>query len=207
MTRSSKPIIAVDIDGVLNDFATSFVKLSNQHFGTNLTRDDFSEDMLNVWQIDANELQKRLDFLNRDNMWDKDTSISKTTALPVLKELKQHYRLIIVTSRPRSIAEYTANSINENFPDIFAEIVMPGIWDEIDSDTHNRTKADICQTVGVNYLIDDQAKHCNATAAVGIKSLLFGDEAWNRNEPIVNGVTRVDDWPAVLSYFQMEQKS
>ena len=105
------------------------------------------------------------------------------------------------------IAEYTANSINENFPDIFAEIVMPGIWDEIDSDIHNRTKADICQTVGVNYLIDDQAKHCNATAAVGIKSLLFGDEAWNRNEPIVNGVTRVDDWPAVLSYFQMEQKS
>jgi uncharacterized HAD superfamily protein len=207
MTRSSKPIIAVDIDGVLNDFATSFVKLSNQHFGTNLTRDDFSEDMLNVWQIDANELQKRLDFLNRDNMWDKATSISKTTALPVLKELKQHYRLIIVTSRPRSIAEYTANSINENFPDIFAEIVMPGIWDEIDSDIHNRTKADICQTVGVNYLIDDQAKHCNATAAVGIKSLLFGDEAWNRNEPIVNGVTRVDDWPAVLSYFQMEQKS
>lgn len=207
MTRSSKPIIAVDIDGVLNDFATSFVKLSNQHFGTNLTRDDFSEDMLNVWQIDANELQKRLDFLNRDNMWDKATSISKTTALPVLKELKQHYRLIIVTSRPRSIAEYTANSINENFPDIFAEIVMPGIWDEIDSDIHNRTKADICQTVGVNYLIDDQAKHCNATAAVGIKSLLFGDETWNRNEPIVNGVTRVDDWPAVLSYFQMEQKS
>lgn len=196
----TKPIIAVDIDGVLNDVAMSFAKLSNEYFGTKLTRDDFSEDMLRIWQIDSKELQRRINFLNKDGLWDNATLI-RDDAFPVLNVLRRDYKLVVVTSRPRSLADQTAKTMDENFPGIFSEIIMPGIWDEIGEDIHERTKADICRIIGVDYLIDDQAKHCNAVAEIGAKSLLFGDEVWNRDEPIIDGVSRVDDWVATAKYF------
>lgn len=49
--------------------------------------------------------------------------------------------------------------------------------------------------------IDDQLKHCQAAASLGIKAVLLGDYPWNRTEKLPSGVTRCKDWPAVLEYF------
>jgi uncharacterized HAD superfamily protein len=196
----AKQTIGVDIDGVLNDIATSFVKLSNENFGTNFTRDDFSEDFMDVWKVDAVEVKRRLDILNKDNRWDKLTPI-RHDAHAVLEKLKEKYRLAIVTSRPNYLIDFTKKWIDEKFPNIFEDFHAPGIFNPIDENSYKQTKVDICAKAGIDFLIDDQVKHCNAVAPCGTKALLFGDEPWNRSEEITDGVTRVKNWAEVEKYF------
>lgn len=197
---NNKPIIGVDVDGVLNDYAAAFVALSNKLFGTALSRDDFSEDFQSVWQSDIEETTRRLDILNHEFIWDKGTE-QRLDAYPVLKALAKDYRLVIVTSRQKQLFERTKNMAEQSFPGIFSEIYHVGLWDKFDSNTHKKTKGDFCQQIGVSYLIDDQPKHCNSAAERGITCLLFGDESWNRNVPISPNVTRVADWPTVKQFF------
>ena len=93
--------------------------------------------------------------------------------------------------------EPTYEWVKKYFPGVFEGVHFVPIWE-----TNNKvTKAEICQQIGADYLIDDLPRHCNLAAEVGIKALLFGDYSWNRNEEITEGVTRVKDWPAVVEYF------
>jgi hypothetical protein len=54
----------------------------------------------------------------------------------------------------------------------------------------------------VNYLIDDQIKHCIGASGVGVKSLLYGDYPWNRDVNLPKSVERVSSWKEVEDYFE-----
>jgi 5'(3')-deoxyribonucleotidase len=193
--------IAIDIDDVLADNASGFVEFSNQRWGTNLTPDQYDEHWAKIWQVDNRETDRRANIFH-------DSGVLRTyryddSALTVLRRLSLDYRLLVITSRRLQTKGDTVAWIHEHYPDIFTDetIHFAGIWDTVNDQSIALTKASLVDTLGVDYLIDDQLKHCLAVAASGKQALLFGNYRWNQVAQLPEGVTRVADWQAVERYF------
>lgn len=195
--------IAVDIDDVLAANAEAFVAYTNKKWGTNLTIDDYDEHWAKVWQVEHDEERKRVNEIYASGIFKKYRHFPE--ALPVLNELAQRYKLVVLTSRQKSLAGDTIDWVQKYFKNVFSEIHFSGIWDDWNkksSEMIHHTKAEIAGQIGADYLIDDQLKHCGAAAGAGIKTILFGDYKWNQTkESLPKNMTRAKDWPEVLKYF------
>ena len=158
---SSRPakrkVIAVDIDDVLADSARMFIELSNQHWGTELTVDDYDEDWTRLWRISREEVEVRASAY-RDNL----PAMQSLGAHEALRRLSEKYDLIIVTARPRIVQERTVRWIEEYYGGIFVEesIHFAGMWDVPDETSALKTKGGILKHLQADYHIDDQPKHC-----------------------------------------------
>lgn len=196
----NKPIIAVDIDDVLADFASFFVDYSNRNWQSNLTHDDFNEDYGQVWGVDRDETTRRAQQLHDPALF---LAIAPNfDALATLLKLKENYELIIATSRRSSLTEATHSWLEKHYGGIFDRVYFSGIYDGvITAKNVTRTKRDLLVEHGVDYLIDDQIKHCFGAAGSGVQAVLFGDRGWNKHDDLPAGVTRCVDWTAVEAYF------
>lgn len=196
---TTKPIIAIDIDDVLADNALGFVQWSNSRFGTNLTPDDYQEHWAEMWKIDNDEV------LKRSNEFHMSNHVSTYNTIPgareALDKLKTRFTLILITSRRFIIKEITDEWINKNYNNIFSDCIFCGFYDGPISSGLKLTKAELARDIKADYLIDDQIKHIEAAASIGIKSLLFGDYSWNKKEKLGKNIVRVKDWGEILKYF------
>lgn len=196
-----KKTIAIDIDDVLADNAAGFVAFSNKMWGTMLTPTDYDEHWAEVWKVDITEVERRANAFHESGVLKTYKRID--TAVPVLKRLSQDFTLRVITSRRLQVREDTLAWIHRHYPGIFTDdtIHFAGIWDTIDDQSIHRTKADVASSLGVDYLIDDQLKHCQAVAESGKQALLFGDYTWNQLKPLPEGVVRTASWEEVENYF------
>jgi uncharacterized HAD superfamily protein len=196
----TKPIIAVDIDDVLAVHAEAMVAYSNRTFGTALTLDDYTEHWSLMWQVDHEETARRA---HEYHLTDDMTHYRHhEDALEVLRYLAQDYRLIIVTARRKQVTELTQTWIEKHFKGVFEAIYYAGIWDTVSADSPTATKAELCQKLGVSYLIDDQSKHCNAVQEKGIQAIMFGDYPWNSRDTVHPYVVKCATWQEVESFFE-----
>ena len=197
---ANKETIAVDIDDVLADNARGFAEFSNQRWGTNLTPRDYDEHWAKVWGVDNKETEKRADVFHGSGIF--KAYEHNDVALPVLERLSDHYRLLVITSRQRQTQEDTTAWIHRHYPGIFSDdtIHFAGIWDKVEEQSIGRTKGDIAVSLNVDYLIDDQLKHCRAIAGMGKRALLFGNYTWNQDSVLPEGVDRVAGWKVVGEY-------
>lgn len=196
-----KPLIAIDVDDVLADNAGGFVAFSNERWGTNLKPEDYDEDWMTMWGIDLEEAVKRRDVLFASGTQRKYDH--NHDALHVLRRLAVRFNLSIVTSRHAATRDDTRAWIHERYPNIFTDetIHFAGLWDDPDHTSIHKTKADVIESLGAEYLIDDQLKHCLAVASSGRKAVLFGNYSWNQASELPRNVTRASDWAAVETYF------
>lgn len=200
-----KRVIAVDIDDVLALSAKGFVEFSNKQWGTKLTPEDYSEQWAKMWGVDHAEGEKRAQIIYGQNILGDFEHIAQ--ARDVLSELSKSYQLVITTSRVRVLKTQTLNWINKYYPDIFSDVHFAGFYDELTPESHKQNKAELCLSIGADYLIDDHPKHCIAAAEAGISALLFGDYAWSRNlTDLPASVTRVKTWVQIKKYFANEKK-
>ncbi len=194
-----KKIIAVDLDDVVAANAEGFVKFSNDRWGTHLQPEDFHEDLISLWGVDHETvLQRIMEYCEAEIVREYGHF---SEALPVLKRLKKNHSLLLVTSRRRLLKQATADWVQQYLPGIFDAIHHAGLFDDPNKNAHHLTKADILRKLNADYLIDDQLKHCEAAAKIGIPSVLFGDYKWNQADKLPKGVTRAKDWQAVAEYF------
>jgi len=199
----TKPIIAVDIDDVIAAHAQAFVDYSNQKFGTHLTIDDYQDHWGEIWKTDHTVTQPRaLEYHTSGYMAGYGIIEGAHEAL---RQLKDRYKLVVITSRRKSVDQLTLDWIDEYYPDTFDSIVFAGFFDNPTKDSLNMTKAELVKQAGADFLIDDQLKHCAAAAKAGIRALLFGDYAWNQAAELPVGVTRVENWGRVIEYFNKEE--
>lgn len=195
-----KPIIAIDIDDVLADYAAGFVAFSNQRWGTNLTVDDYDEHWGDVWKVDLEEIQRRATTIHDERLV-KDL-MHKSEAVPVLERLSKRFDLVIVTSRRIQNKDDTLAWLRLHYPMISTEAVtFSGFFDTIKEGSIHQTKGSIISSLGARYMIDDQLKHCLSAAERGVEALLFGDYGWNQANELPAGVTRVRDWASVGEFF------
>ena len=196
----TKPIIAIDIDDVLADYADGFIQFTNEHWGTSLTIDDYDEHWANVWKVEHDEVVKRADKIHELRMI--KGLLHKAEACDVLSRLSDRYQLIIVTSRRIQNKEDTLEWLKLHYPMIMPqEVTFSGFYDTISDDSVHRTKGKIVSSLGAAFLIDDQLKHCVSATKHGVQSLLFGNYSWNRGEDLPDGVSRVGNWQEVEDFF------
>lgn len=193
--------IAVDIDDVLAVHAEAMVTYSNRVYGTNLTIDDYDEHWSKMWQIDHKETERRAAQYHRTD--DMAHYRHHEAAVPVLQRLAERYRLIIVTARRQDVSQIAEAWITKHFGDVFDGIHYAGIWDKVTEQSAYATKAELCTKLSVDYLIDDQPKHCNGAAQAGITALMFGDYPWTRHQPLHEAVNRCHTWRQVGEFFDV----
>jgi 5'(3')-deoxyribonucleotidase len=206
---SNKRIIAVDVDDVLASHALSFVTFSNERWGTHLTIDDYDDDWAKLWQLDREIETHRQIVSDRATVFFEHNTTSMPhdeSALEVLVSLKERFDLIVVTARRQQIKGETLAWLQQKYPGVFEDdrIFFAGFYDTIRADSSVRNKGALLKSLHADYLIDDQPKHCNGADEQGIRALLFGDYAWQRNALINPGVKRVGSWAAVREYFNAE---
>ncbi len=200
----SKQTIAIDIDDVLADSAAGFVSFSNNKWGTNLTVDDYTEDWAVMWQIEHAVSVQRAQTIYQSgvvrNFQHSEESID------VLKKLKQNYKLVVTTSRSKKVQEDTHEWLDRHYQGIFDDIHFAGFYDVYTPHSTKMTKAELCKSIGADYIVDDHPKHCFAAAEAGIKAVLFGDYIWSRKlGKLPPDVTRARNWSEVLKYFENER--
>jgi 5'(3')-deoxyribonucleotidase len=201
---SKRKTIAVDIDDVLAASAEGWVNYSNQKWGTKLQVDDYDEDWAKMWGVDHQERLKRAQHLYRSGLVSTFQKIDE--AKHVLEKLSKKYKLVITTSRVQAVQKDTLEWIDRYYKGLFDEVHLAGFFDGGHQDAYKMTKAELCKSIGADYLIDDHPKHCFAVAEAGMITLLFGDYVWNRNiKELPPGVIRVKNWQEVLEFFKNER--
>lgn len=190
-----KATIGVDVDDVLADHAAAFIAFSNEYYGTNLTRETYTEKWLEFWPVDWDEIMRRAGEFHTPETTAAYAVLSG--AQEALQALSKSYNLVVVTARTKTIVQTTHDWLGKHFEGVFSDVHFVPIWEE----NNTVTKADICKEIGADYLIDDVVRHCNIAAKGGITPLLFGNYVWNRSETVEPNVVRVADWNAVLEYF------
>ena len=194
-----KPTIAVDIDDVLANEAEFIIEFSNTHFGHSLASDDYDEHWGGMWDVDLEETERRALMIHEPG--NSSQYRLHDGAQEVLSHLKEHYRLVILTSRRDSLQQETLDWLEQHFPGLFDEVKFTGFWDTLRADRHTLTKGEQLRTMGANYLIDDQLRHCTSAAEVGMEAILFGDRAAYRDIELPARVTRCSNWQQVQEYF------
>lgn len=197
--RSKRLRIGVDVDDVLAAQVKHFVKLSNEVWGTNLTVDDYNEDWTAIWGTTYEETQKRADVIHTKEIMGEFEYLEDSQE--ILAQLAKHHDLFVVTARRTSARALTEDWIERHYPGVFREIHLAGLWDTVDAQAINLTKAGLCEQLDLDYLIDDQLKHCLATAERGISAIIFGDYSWNHQEQIPENVKRCHSWAEVGKFF------
>ncbi len=198
----TRPIIGVDLDDVLAANAEGFVAFSNQQWGTNLTINDYDEHWMEVWGVDLEETLLRAQYYH--DMEVPAAFKHDTKADRVLRHLAKRYELKIVTSRRKVLEKITHDWLDKHYKGVFdkGSVHFAGIWDgKVDHSSIHKTKADVVQALGIDYLIDDQLKHCQAVADRGKQAVLFGDYTWNQASQLPSGVVRCKNWQAVRKFF------
>ena len=193
--------IGIDIDDVLARSAEGFAEYSNRKWGGRHRAENYTENWAEFWGISPELASERAEEFHAEGIVSQYRHFE--SAIPVLKRLYIDRDLVAITSRRLTIKADTDAWIERYFSGLFKEVCYAGIWDSNAHIDHKikQTKAEVCREHGVNYLIDDQIKHCLSVAEVDIHALLFGNYRWNNTKKLPQDVTRVKDWPAVLQYF------
>lgn len=196
---SKKPVIAVDLDDVLSLSVPKFIQHSNEKWGSELTIENFSEDWSKTWGVDIETAKERADYIESAKLFNQYKHFED--AVEILVKLREDFELTILTARRLKMTKDTKDWIEKHFPNLFSDIYHAGIWDDFDEHSIHKTKSGTLLSIGADYLIDDQPKHCISAASQGIESLLFGDYPWNRDAKLPKKVVRVKDWKEVGKYF------
>ncbi len=184
----SKPIIAIDLDDTLRPWTYPLREwVAEQLELTSMPYHDAPQTML----ADLFGCSRAAGdtFANRFAIEAPGRDLEPfRDALPVLKELKKFYQLIVVTARLHSLGEITRQYIDLHFPEIFEEVIFASY--QID----RKPKHVICKEIGADIIIDDRLTYVTEYAAEGMRPILFGDYPWNRADVLPDGVVRAASW-------------
>lgn len=186
-------IIATDIDEVLADTLNEFLGFYNADFRTNFSREQFKS--YDWWEGLNVSLD---DFILRLNRFIDKEGFARILPLPgareAIKKLGRDHKLLVVTSRPRAIAETTARWLEKHFPGCFKEVYYTK---ELIGEKNRVSKAAFCLQEGAELFIDDVYEHAAGCAARGIETLLY-DAPWNRETALISNMARVASWEEVV---------
>lgn len=182
--------IGIDIDEVVVEFFSVYLKLFNERFGKNLVLDDIFK--FEIWKcIDVSKddiLKLAEDFNNSEKFFEVPLVEGVQESLNKLNKI---FDINFITSRPENIVEKTNFFLNDHFAEIdFNVYFSGGIWN------NKKSKTQICKELGIKILIEDRRKYALGCAQEGIKVLLF-DKPWNQNCEHKNMI-RVYNWEEIL---------
>jgi len=187
MNKINPAHIGFDIDGVVADTGSAFIRIASRDYGlSSLSLSDITdfavEDSLDVDREIITAIFTRL----------HDDPISSGIkpmegALPVLHRLAKQAPLTFVTARPerkpidRWLKHYLEPAAYEKM-----RLVAMGVHDN---------KAPYIKELGLKYFVDDRLQTCQKLAEEGITPLVF-NQPWNMNS---HSLKKVEGWQDIHS--------
>lgn len=165
--KSKKPVVVVDIDGVLFDTPVDAVATANRLHGTKHLATD-------IFNHNAEHDKTKFVVNGKDlfHAFQHDTAQYRQVegAKAALKRLSHRANIIALTSRSYDLFyTLTRKVIAEHFGDIISEVYFTTAPN---SDQH-REKGEIVKELGGNVLVDDAVKYCLSARAYGIPAVLI----------------------------------
>lgn len=189
----SNRIIAIDCDDVIVNTAPAIIRHYNEHYGVNVDLKDLYSNDLSVWAVDdiqtANDRAEQ--YLHSDEY---QLATPPSATIEVINELGKRHELHIVTGRSDFLTETTQNMLDRYFPGIFRSIEFTNFFG-----SQQRSKAQVCKSLGADLLIDDHLHHVTVVAQSGVEAYLFGNYPWNQADQLPTNITRVRDWHEVAT--------
>ncbi|HEY2004126.1 MAG TPA: hypothetical protein VGH44_03330 [Candidatus Saccharimonadia bacterium] len=184
----NRQIIAVDCDDVLVETAPLILSHYNKTYGTHLELKDMYSRDLSVWGVldSVTAIARVEDYLATNEY---RNAIPLQEAIDVTSRLANKHELHIITGRTEFLSAATQDMLGRYFPGIFQSVEFTGFFGN-----KARSKADVCQELSADYLIDDHLHHAKLVAKVGIKVLVFGNYPWNQAQTLPKNILRVKDW-------------
>lgn len=181
--------IGIDLDEVLADFLPALIEYHNATYGTALDREQFqSYRFWETWGGTRDEtIQKVYDFHKSSYFRDIKPVDGSQDAVGMLKQTND---LVVVTSRQDAIAQATVAWVTQHFSDSFSGVYLANHYSQNGSPT---TKKQICDSLGIDVLIEDSLEYALECLTPKRKILLL-DCPWNRSLELPQGIYRVGSW-------------
>ncbi len=187
--KKEKRKLGIDFDDVLIDFVTHLTYFHNNKYNTSLKKDDITTwDLHAVWEVNKDEAIRRTHefIISRDHM----EIVPMKDAVEVLHRLTQHFELIIITARDKTIGHTADYLIEKHFKSLFQEVHF--LYED---GVKKETKGDLCKKLGIDFFVDDSVSNIENTLEAGITSFLF-DAPWNRHWDNPRAL-RVSSWKEI----------
>ncbi len=189
--------IAIDIDEVILEFLESFLEFYNSKYGKNFKKEDFKsyvfEETLGGSHEEIVELIKEFGYNNKINFVED--------ALESIKAISENHEVFIITARHPMFKQKTNDFFKKHFGDIFNEILYTGEAFE----KQGITKADLCKSLNIDFIIEDNYIFSSEYAKKGIKVLLL-NKPWNKDSKVFDNIFRVDSWKEILEKINSEKQ-
>jgi uncharacterized HAD superfamily protein len=169
--------IAFDLDDILANFQTVWMKHNNENYGTDLHYEDLVDFQYSHFMgIDDKEVVRRIFEVYESQIFDTITPIAGAfQAVEAVK--KSGHELCVLTSRVSELRPKTIAWINQHFPAMFDNIYFSEQMSR-EGINHKVTKADICKLENINLLIEDAPIYAGVVAAANIDVALV-HKPWN----------------------------
>lgn len=202
----NKPVIIVDIDGVLSRYYEDLIAESEVRWGKAY---DINEDHTKMWGVSYDEGVRRLQELRDDGFYGRLGHDHE--AVGVLGELSRTYSIITATSRPLYLEPVTSNWLKVAYGSSISLNVHAGIFDDASVSYEQQlrtTKVAMVRNLrdqGLNlaWFIDDEPKHAGGVATeLGIPTIHVRKQ-WHQSEAVdalPESVIRLDAWRAIWSH-------
>lgn len=197
--RSHLLQVAVDIDEVLGSFLISLnafiVETYRVHYEIS---EYYAYDFMKIWNCSQAEANSRVHAFFESKHFNSGI-VPIPGAYKSLSQLSSYCNLVVVTSRQHVIREPSMEWISTHYKGIFSEIHF---GNHFALEGQAKSKSEICKSLGMQFLIDDNPRYAVECAEEGIEVLLFDLDysyPWSKTPdgPSHPLITRVRNWKEV----------
>jgi uncharacterized HAD superfamily protein len=178
--------IGIDLDEVTVGFMKHLLKFYHKKTGKLFKEKDFIS--YDLWETLGGTREEAIDLVEEfHNSEDFENIEPIENSFESIRKLVECNEIFIITARPSNWKEKTERWARKHLAEINPRIIYSGDFYE-----QGKTKAEICEELGINLMIEDNKSYALACAEKGIKVLLF-DKPWNQMFEHEN-VIRVFSW-------------
>jgi len=194
---TEKPVVVVDIDGVLFNTPADAVTAANEKHGTNYATSDIfnhnAEHDRTKFVIDGEDQFHNFQ-LNTANYRQIDGAKS------ALQHLAKRATIIALTSRNYDMFyDITKQAVHDHFGNSISEVYFT----TAPSNDQHREKGEIVKELGGKVLVDDAVKYCESAVAHGLPAVLLA-QPYNETGHSWPPEYRATDWDDAVRLVEQE---
>jgi uncharacterized HAD superfamily protein len=178
MLIKKKPLVALDLDGVICDTPIAIQnELHKRKY--NVTFDTYHPTIIGV-DNSRDLLNEAIDHIFTNKM--NEIKPCDEYMINILKEINIVADIVIITARKKEYKELTEQWLNNNFPNINFSVVY----------RKSKEKTAYIKGKGCLCFVEDRLRTANEAAEAGIKTYLINYE-WNVGRKTHKDITRISD--------------
>ena len=183
---NNKPIVVVDWDNTVINTSKTLINLHNK-----LSKNKIKYIEEHDWKFrpminSDEELKELFTLFDNKHFYDSDVVVPIKDAIKTIKELSEHYKIVICSKHMRSRRKLTKKYIKEMFKGYDVSVKFVNSFNE---------KSNLFKHKRVLAVIDDKIEWHEGFGEKTLR-VLFGDYQWNK-EYDKNSMCKINSWVTV----------